>query len=89
VKEQLNRDVGGSIIIHWRPDQVKNTIIPIISEKVQSKIQEKVVESSELRDKSSMLLDCGKRAIEKAIENSEEDALEWIEKELREIDARL
>ena len=41
VKEQINRDVGGSIILHWRPDQVKDTVIPILKEAKQSEIQEK------------------------------------------------
>ena len=32
-KEQVSRDVGGSVILHWRPDQVKGTVLPILSEK--------------------------------------------------------
>ena len=28
-QEQVNRDVGGSVILHWRPDQVAGTVIPI------------------------------------------------------------
>jgi hypothetical protein len=40
-REQVNRDVGGSVILHWRPDQVKETIIPIPSEAKQTQIQQK------------------------------------------------
>ena len=29
-KEQANRDVGDSIILHWRPDQVNGMLIPIL-----------------------------------------------------------
>ena len=29
-QEQVNRDVGGSVILHWRPDQVAGTVIPIL-----------------------------------------------------------
>ena len=32
-KEQVNRDVGGSVILHWRPDQVQRTAIPILPKK--------------------------------------------------------
>jgi len=35
VKKQINRDVGGSVILHWRPDQVKQTLIPILDNKKQ------------------------------------------------------
>ena len=32
-KEQVNRDGGGSVILHWRPDQVQETVIPILPQK--------------------------------------------------------
>lgn len=41
VKEQINRDVGGSIILHWRPDQVKETVIPILAEKNKPRFSKK------------------------------------------------
>lgn len=78
VKEQINRDVGGSIILHWRPDQVKETVIPILSEPKQSEIQQKVIESLSLREKSNHLLKCAKRAVEIAIESDEQSAIEWL-----------
>ena len=33
IKEQINRDVSGFVILHWNPDQVKQTLIPILSKK--------------------------------------------------------
>ncbi|MFQ5629795.1 MAG: restriction endonuclease subunit S, partial [bacterium] len=48
-KEQVNRDVGGSVILHWRPDQVQGTVIPILPEEKQTQIQLKVTESFSLR----------------------------------------
>ena len=42
-KEQVNRDVGGSVILHWRPEQVKEAIVPILPKKTQTEIQQKVV----------------------------------------------
>lgn len=78
VKEQINRDVGGSVILHWRPDQVKETVIPILAEEKQREIQAKVIESLSLRKQSKHLLECAKRAVEIAIETNEKAAIDWI-----------
>ena len=72
VKEQINRDVGGSVILHWRPDQVKETVIPILAEEKQAEIQTKVIESFSLRKQTKHLLECVKRAVEIAIEQDEQ-----------------
>jgi len=81
VQEQINRDCGGSVILHWRPEQVKETLIPILPEKVQAKIQQKSAESHNLHKQSKRLLDCAKQAVEIAIEKGEKKALRWIERE--------
>lgn len=81
VQEQINRDVGGSIILHWRPEQVKETLIPILPEDKQTQIQQKVTESFNLRKRSKHLLECAKRAVEMAIEQNEENAMKWLETE--------
>ena len=80
-KEQVNRDVGGSVIFHWRPDQVKSTAIPILPEDQQTQIQQKVTESFNLRKQSKHLLEGAKRAVEIAIEQDEQAALDWLERE--------
>ena len=80
-KEQVNRDVGGSVILHWRPDQVKGMVLPILSEEKQTQIQQKVTESSNLRKQSKHLLECAKRGVEIAIEQDEQTAIEWLENE--------
>ncbi len=82
VKEQINRDVGGSIILHWRPDQVKETVIPILAEKKQTEIQAKVIESLRLRKQSKHLLECAKRAVEIAIEQDEQAAIDWLKNQI-------
>ena len=84
-KEQANRDVGGSLILHWRPDQVKATVIPILPEEKQIQIQQKVVESFRLRKQSKRLLECAKRAVEIAIEEDEQTAIDWLENETQEV----
>lgn len=78
-QEQVKRDVGGSIILHWRPEQVKETVIPILPKGKQLQIQQKVTESFELRKQSKQLLENAKRAVEIAIEQDEKTAIKWLE----------
>ena len=78
-QEQINRDVGGSVILHWRPDQVAGTVIPILHQERQSEIQQKVIESFNLRKQAKDLLECAKRAVEIAIEQDEQTAIDWLE----------
>ena len=78
-QEQVNRDVGGSVILHWRPDQVAGTVIPILHQEKQAEIEQKVVESFGLRNQAKDLLEHAKRAVEIAIEQNEQAAIEWLE----------
>jgi restriction endonuclease S subunit len=87
VKEQINRDVGGSVILHWRPDQVKQTLIPILDKDKQEQIRQKITDSFTLRKQSTHLLECAKKAVEIAIEKSEEEAEKWLKKEMGIVDA--
>ena len=80
-KEQANRDVGGSVILHWRPDQVAATLIPILPEAKQTEIEQKIAESSALRQQSKRLLESAKHAVEIAIEQDEPTAIAWLETE--------
>lgn len=80
-QEQVNRDVGGSVILHWRTDQIQGTMIPILPDEKQTQIQQKVIESFNLRHQSKHLLECAKRAVEIAIEQDEHTAIDWLETE--------
>ncbi len=82
VKEQINRDVGGSVILHWRPDQVKQTLIPILDKDKQEQIRQKITDSFNLRKQSTHLLECAKKAVEMAIEKDEETAMQWLESQM-------
>jgi restriction endonuclease S subunit len=81
VKEQINRDVGGSVILHWRPEQVRETLIPILPEDKQSQIQQKITKSFNLRKQSKHLLECAKRAVEISIEQNEDAAIKWLQEQ--------
>ena len=74
-QEQVNRDVGGSVILHWRPDQVAGTVIPILHQEKQTEIERKVLESFNLRTRAKDLLEHAKRAVEIAIEQDEQAAI--------------
>ena len=63
-----------------------NFVIPLLSEKKQIQIQQKITESFNLRKQSKHLLECAKRAVEIAIEGDEQTAIGYIEKETEEIE---
>lgn len=77
-QEQINRDVAGSVILHWRPDQVAGTVIPILHQDKQTEIEKKVHESFNLRKRAKDLLEHAKRAVEIAIEQDEQAAMDWL-----------
>ena len=85
VQKQIERDVGGSVINHWRPDQVKSTMIPILENAKQKEINELVEQSFFNRKQSKSLLEIAKKGVEIAIEKNEEEAENWIHYELEKI----
>lgn len=85
VQKQIERDAGGSIINHWRPDQVKATLIPILKENKQKEIKGLIEKSFNDRRLSKSLLEIAKRGVEMAIEKNEQEAENWIEEKLKEI----
>lgn len=64
-------------------DDILNLPIPILPEEIQIQIQEKIVESFNLQKQSSHLLECAKRAVEIAIEQDEQTAIDYLEEKLR------
>jgi restriction endonuclease S subunit len=65
---QIEKDTGGSVIFHWRPDQIKNLLIPILPKPIQQKIADLVQKSHEVRKKAKQLLEEAKRKVEELIE---------------------
>ena len=68
-QSQVERDAGGSIIKHWKPEQIKNLLIPILPVATQKKIADLVRESHAARKKAKELLEEAKRKVEEMIEN--------------------
>ncbi|MDP2921763.1 MAG: restriction endonuclease subunit S [Candidatus Omnitrophota bacterium] len=64
---QIERDAGGSIISHWKPEQIKKLQIPILPKSTQQKIADLVSKSHEARKKAKELLEEAKQKVEKMI----------------------
>ena len=71
VKLQAERDAGGSIIQHWKPDEIEEVIIPIIDKTKQEHLSDIVKESFRLKAKSERIVDNLKSIVDKAIEVDE------------------
>ncbi len=89
VQKQIERDAGGSIINHWRPDQVKATLIPILKVDKQKEIKKLIEKSFNDRKLSKFLLEIAKRGVEMAIEKDEQEAKKWIVSKLSELKIKL
>lgn len=82
VKLQAERDAGGSIIQHWKPSEIEQVLIPILSIKTQTTISQKIQESFALQAQSKELLEAAKTAVEVAIEKGEKEAMEYLKKQI-------
>ena len=78
VKMQAERDAGGSVIQHWKPSEIENVVVPILDNEGQIQIAEKVQESFALRKECARFLDLAKTAVEVAIEQGEDKAMELL-----------
>lgn len=76
VKMQAERDAGGSVIQHWKPDEIEKVIIPVIDEDVQKEIADLMAESFDLKDKCEAKLQQARNAVEYAIECDEARVVE-------------
>jgi restriction endonuclease S subunit len=68
VKMQAERDAGGSIILHWRVSEIEDTVIPIVSYKLQHRIAELAAQSFTLHEETKRLLEDAKEMVEREIE---------------------
>lgn len=85
VKEQAEREAGGSIIQHWKPSEIEKIFIPVLDMKLQKKISDKVIKSFTLKQKSDALLKAAIKSVEMAIEQNEDIATAWLGKQIKEI----
>ena len=82
-QEMIYRYVVGSTgIINIYDDDMAKIPIPILNMDVQKEIASKVQASFALRKQSKQLLEYAKQAVEMAIEQGEEVALEWLKEKI-------
>jgi restriction endonuclease S subunit len=72
VKQQAERDAGGSIILHWRISEIENVVVPIVDYGIQQQIAALIEKSFYLRGESKRLLDEAKDMVEKKIGRNKE-----------------
>ena len=78
VQEQIEQKSSGALIKHWLIDEIKNTVIPKLEIAKQQEIVDKIKEATLAKKQSKRLLEIAKRGVEKAIEESEDIAMQWM-----------
>lgn len=76
---QLKKGCSGTILTAINRDEFGKIIVPIIKSERQTEIQQKVIESFNLRKQAKELLEYAKRSVEIAIEQDEQTAIDWLE----------
>lgn len=75
---QTERACTGSAQVEIYPNDIEKFVVPILDEPIQEAIASKVQESFAMKTESKRLLNVAKEAVEIAISNSEEKALQFI-----------
>ncbi len=78
----LKQNCSGTILTAINKDEFLNIPIPIIDDSKQQQIAELIEESFALKKQSEQLLEVAKRAVEVAIEESEDVAMGYIDEEI-------
>lgn len=78
---QLKKGCSGTILTAIGRDELDKLSLPIIPSDKQTHIKQKVTESFSLRKQAKHLLECAKRAVEIAIEEDEQTAINWLKSE--------
>ena len=80
-----NRFMRGMVQQYIYPRDLIRIPIPLLPQAKQHQIQQKVIESFNLRQQSKQLLECAKRAVELAIEQDEQAAINWLQDQMHSI----
>ena len=83
LQSQLRRYSTGTILTSVNSNAVKNFIIPVLYEGKQDSLSSDVKKSHELRRKAINLLELAKGAVEIAIEENEDKAIEYLKENLQ------
>lgn len=85
VRNQAERDAGGSIILHWRIEEINNVVVPLLPFLVQENIEKLTRKSFRLKTECEKLLELAKKAVEIAIEQNEDSAIKFINDESKKV----
>lgn len=77
-QQLLKQCCSGTILTAINKDEFLNIPVPLIDEIIQKQIEAKIKQSFILKKQSKQLLELAKRAVEVAIEESEQSAMELI-----------
>ena len=83
INELTNRMSRGSVQQRMNQETLRELIIPYIKYDTQIELNEIILCSFELMNKSKRLLECAKKAVEMAIEIDEFTAFQWLEDSMR------
>ena len=81
-QEQLRKGCSGTILTAINKNEIGKIVLPIVNSRIQHQIQQKILESFNLRKQSKHLLECAKKAVEITIEKDEKIAMEWLESQI-------
>ena len=83
---QLKKGCSGTILTAINKEEFSKIAIPKIKAERQVEIEQKVIESFNLRNRAKDLLEHAKHAVEIAIEQDEQAAIDWLESVLEATD---
>ncbi|MGL5878295.1 MAG: N-6 DNA methylase, partial [Xenococcaceae cyanobacterium] len=86
---QVERRVHGVAYYSISQDDLADISIPIMPLSKQREIVQKIKSSFELKERSKQLLEIAKTGVEKAIEENEEKAIDWMNQELKKLEIDL
>ena len=78
IQSLMKQRCSGTILTAISKEELLSMPLPMIDEDVQKEVAAKVQESFALRKQSKQLLEYAKQAVEMAIEQGEDAALEWL-----------
>jgi len=78
IQNLLKKGCSGTILTAISKKELEQIPLPLIEENIQSEIKTKINESFTLREESEKLLELSKKAVEKAIEEDEQAAIDFI-----------
>ena len=83
VQQQIEQKISGALIQHWLVDDIKSTIIPKLEKEKQQELVDQIKEATLARKQFKQLLEIAKHGVEKAIEENEDVAMQWINEQLK------